>query len=214
MRLKFILPLTGLTCLSLGLLSMAPNWAKPIPVPASQPISPPVARDDENFKSFTLRPGTALHILLQTPIHTAVNQPGDLVEGITTRDLYLNTDLLLSKNTRLTGVISRLDKPIQGMNALLAVRFTEIILENGEKLPLDAHVRTEHPEHIWGGQVTPGTKPMLSTQRVWGIGEYNRIVFGGPRAMGSHIEFLPGEPWILILDQPLTLVLPRERSLD
>jgi hypothetical protein len=49
---------------------------------------------------------------------------------------------------------------------------------------------------------------------VAGIGEYNRIVFGGPRAMGQHIEFLPGEHWTIILDQPLTLVLPREREAE
>ena len=134
------------------------------------------------------------------------------MEGIMTRDLYLNADRLLSKNTRFTGVVSRLEPPIKGMDALLAIRFTEIILDNGEKLPLSAHVRTEHPEHLWGGQVTPGTKPMLSTQRVAGIGEYNRIVFGGPRAMGKHIEFPPGEHWTIILDKPLTLVLPRERD--
>ena len=45
---------------------------------------------------------------------------------------------------------------------------------------------------------------MRATQRVWGIGEYNRIVYGGPRAMGSHVKFLPGEHWTIILDQPLT----------
>jgi hypothetical protein len=212
MRSRLLLLFTGLSCVGLGLLSLAPNWAAKIPVPASQPISPPVEKTepDPNFYSYTLRPGTALQILLQTPINTAFNQPGDTVEGIMTRDLYLNANRLLSKNTRFIGVISRLEPPIQGMNALLAIRFTALILENGEQLPIDAHVRTEHPGHLWGGQVTPGTKPMLSTQRVAGIGEYNRIVFGGPRAMGQHIEFLPGEHWTIIMDQPLTLVLPKE----
>ena len=43
----------------------------------------------------------------------------------------------------------------------------------------------------------------------YGIGEYNRTVYGGPRAMGHDLEFLPGEHWTIILEQPLTLVLPR-----
>jgi hypothetical protein len=124
----------------------------------------------------------------------------------------LGERLLLTHNTRLSGQIARLEPPMQGRDAVLAVRFTEIHTESGEQLPLQAHVRTEHPEHLWGGQVTPGTKPMLSTQRVLGIGEYNRVVYGGPRAMGRNIEFPPGEHWTIILEKPLTLVLPKSDS--
>ncbi len=208
MRTHWVLLSTITSCLLIGgALSATP----PVNTPA---VSPPVVRDesDPRFTRYTLASGTALQILLQTPINTGVNQPNDPVEGIMTKNLYLGNRLILSKNTRFNGIISRLDPAIQGRDAILGIRFTEIMLDNGEKLPLETHVRTEHPEHIWGGKVTPGTKPMLSTQRVWGIGEYNRIVFGGPRAMGAQIDFLPGEHWTIILEQPLTLVLPIEEE--
>lgn len=181
----------------------------------SEPISPPVRQEylfnkagNEAFLRYTLPAGTALQILLQTPLDTAVNQPGDPIEGIMTQNLYIGGRLLISKNTHFSGIISRLEQPFQGRDAILAVHFNEIALDNSDKLPMNAHVRTEHPEHLWGGMVTPGTKPMRSTQRVFGIGEYNRIVYGGPRAMGKHISFLPGEHWTIILEQPLTLVKP------
>lgn len=159
---------------------------------------------------YTLPAGTALQILLQTPVDTAVNQSGDPVEGLIAHNLYLGGRLILPKNVRFSGLISRLEPPFQGRDAVLAIRFTEIVLADGQKLPLAAHVRTESPEHLWGGNVTPGTKPMRSIQRVLGIGEYNRIVYGGPRAMGSHIRFDSGEHWTIILEQPLTLELSLE----
>lgn len=189
----------------LGLLAIAPNWA-------AIPISPPVDRSepDERFVQYTLPPGTAFQVLLQTPIDTGINQVDDPVEAIMANNLYLLEELMLAKNTRFTGSIKRLDPPIQGMDAILEVTFNEIILKNGEKMPIVAHVRTERPDHIWGGKVTKGTKPVLSTQRVWEIGEYNRVVFAGPRAMGTHIKFPPGEHWTLILDKPLTLINARE----
>lgn len=173
------------------------------------PNPPPVLREpalgEEAVPQYTLPAGTGLHVLLQTPVDTAINQPGDTVEAILTQNLYLNGQLFLSKNTRLIGMVSRLEPPFQGRHAVLAVRFTELIQEDGARVGIAAHVRTENSEHFWGGHVTPGTKPVRSTQRVMGIGEYNRIVFAGPRAMGSHIRFDPGEHWIVVLEQPATI---------
>ncbi len=175
------------------------------------PHSAPVERTepDPRFIQYALPAGSAFQILLQTPLSTAINQLKDPVEGVMDHNLYLNEELILTKNTRFTGYISRLVPPIQGRNGILQVMFKEVTTEDGEKLPIVAHVRTERTDHQWGGEITPGTKPMLSTQRVYGLGEYNRIVFGGPRAMGKEIEILPGEHWILILEQPLVLLKPK-----
>jgi hypothetical protein len=175
-------------------------------------ISPPVQRSepDPRFIHYSFAPGTAFHVLTQTPISTEINQPDDPVEAITNQTLYLYEELIIPKNTRFIGRISRLEPPLEGKDAVLSIVFHEIILENGEKLPIVAHVRTERPDHSWGGELTRGTKPLLSTQRVTGIGEYNKIVWGGPRAMGKHITIPPGEHWTLILDQPLHLLKARE----
>lgn len=198
-----ILPISLMSAvmLAMALSSMTANSIPP-------PVSPPTIQEtpDPRFMRYTLQAGTALQVIIQSKLDTAVNQPGDPVEAVMSHNLYLGSELLLAKETRFLGVVSRLEPPLEGRHAILAVKFTDILLENGEKLPIAAHVRTEHPEHIWGGQMTPGTKPTLATQRVWGIGEYNRIVFRGPRAMGSQIQIMPGDRWMVILDQPMTLV--------
>lgn len=171
------------------------------------PISPPVQRSepDPRFINYTLPAGTAFHVLLQSPLSTEINQLDDPVEVISNQHLYLYEELMFPKNTRFIGKVSQLEPPIQGKDGILAVTFQEIILHNGEKLPIQAHVRTDRKDHTWGGRLTQGTKPYLSTQRVAGIGEYNKVVFGGPRAMGAHITIPPGEHWTIILDQPLSI---------
>jgi hypothetical protein len=197
--------------LSCGFLLLVGGWGTAY---CATPVSPPVQEQllpgAEPQMSYTLPAGTAFQVLLQTPIDTAVNQSGDPLEAIMTQNLYLYGKLLVSRNTRFQGLISRLEPAFQGRDAVLAVRFTEISLDAARKQPIAAHVRTENKEHLWGGNVTAGTKPYRSIQRVWGIGEYNRIVYGGPRAMGTNIHFDSGEHWTIILEQPLVIVMPLE----
>jgi hypothetical protein len=206
MRTIFSQTFTILACLMVSVLSIGHNLAIGVP------ISPPMERvePDPRFIQYTFPAGTAFQVLLQTPLNTEINELEDPVEVIMDHNLYLSEELVLPKNTRFNGSITQLEKPIQGMDAILCIRFQEILLGNGEKLPAIAHVRTEEPSHIWGGKVTQGTKPVLSTQRVWDIGEYNRIVFAGPRAMGKHIVFPTGEHLTLILEQPLVIVKAKD----
>lgn len=173
----------------------------------SMPTPPSVTTEasSDGFMHYTLPVGSPLHVFLETPIHTKANQSGDPITATLINTLYLNETVLLDKNCKLTGLIQRLEPPIQGRNAVVQVHFNQIKLTNGETLPISAYIKTLLPDHSFGGELTPGTKPKAVVHKVWGIGEYNKIVMAGPREMGNHIEFLPGERWTLILEQPLTL---------
>jgi hypothetical protein len=184
------------------------------PVRADKPtvVSPTVDCEDldERFARCTLKPGTAIRVLLQTPLSTSHNRVGDPVEVIVTHSIYRLEQKLLSQSARIFGTVTRLEPAVEGRDGILDVRFTSLLPVNGEeRLPLKAHVRTERPDHSWGGAVSPGSKPFLSVQKVLGIGEYNRIVYGGPRRMGKQIDIQPGEFWTLILDSPLTIIRGR-----
>lgn len=190
----------------LGFLMAPVVWAE------GDAVSPPVERVllPGGFVRYSLSPGMVLQMVLQTPISTGVNHTDDPVEGIMAQNVYLGEEKILSRNTRFKGYIVLLEPAIQGRNGRLAVRFNQMVLPSGETVPLDAYVRTNRADHSWGGEVTRGTRPLLSTQRVWGIGEYNRIVYGGPRAMGAQIEMKAGEYWRIILEQPVTVVKTRD----
>ena len=181
------------------------------PVLAISSATPPVRLEEpgEGFISVGFRPGTPLFVLLQTPVNTASNNPGDPLDAVVFQDMYLNNQLVLPRNTRVKGVISVLEKPIQGRNAILAFKFVELELPNGEILPFSAKVKTERPDYTWGGELTSGTKPLVVQHNISGIGSYNKVVFGGPRALGTHIRFAPGERLTLILETPIKIVLPK-----
>lgn len=193
-----VLILTGLMC---------PLWAG-----AENPPMPWVRVDERSseFRSYTLPAGTPLAIVLQTPLSTAINRVNDEVEAAVTQDFYLGPHKMLSKHARLTGSVSICELPIQGRNGVLGVRFHELSLKNGERLPIQAYVKTNHPQHIWGGELTPGTEYKRVSHRVMGIGVYNQAVLAGPRQMGAHIELPPGERLTVILQQPVTIVVPQD----
>ncbi len=194
-------------CFSLCLLSLLLSWGC-LGVAQQQAIAPQVQVQDrprEGFTVFKLQPGTALYAVLQTPINTTYNQVNDPVEAIIAQDIFLDTDVILNKNTKLLGHISRLEPPVEGRNAIVCVQFSQINLNNGDELPIKAHIQSERPDQCWGGELTPGTKPRKITHRVTYIGEYNKIVWVGPRQMGRHMLFQPGERWTVILDSPLSV---------
>ncbi|MDX2084626.1 MAG: hypothetical protein SFZ03_04480 [Candidatus Melainabacteria bacterium] len=175
---------------------------KPSPAVITQETASP-------FQLITLRAGTPLMTINRTPIHTRINRVGDPVEAALTQPIYIGTTAILDRNVRLRGNIHVLELPLQGRNAVLGIQLNELILPSGERLPIAAHIKTEQEEHLWGGELTEGTVPKVVTHRVWGIGEYNKVVMGGPRQMGKHLVALVGEHWTVILDQPVTLALPQ-----
>ena len=190
----------------LSVMPLAMAYDSPPPV-STQQASP-------EFSSFTIPSGSALHVVLQSPVDTGVNQAGDPIEAAVAQNVYLGNRLLISKDDRLRGRIIELLTPIQGRNAILEIRFTDLILSNGEVLPINAYVRTERADHKWGGEVTPGTKIKTTTHKVWYLGQYKQATLVGPRRMGANIQFAPGEYWTIVLEQPITLVKPVEGEVD
>ncbi len=170
-------------------------------------------QESDDFHVYRLPVGTPLSIVLQSPIGSAVNQVGDPVEAAVTQNFYIGSQIMISKNARLKGKVTLLELPIQGRNALMGVAFDELYLQNGERVPIDSYVRTERPDHLWGGQLTPGTEFKRVTHRVLGIGTYNKTVLAGERQMGRHLQFLPGEHLRIILTRPITVVVPKESNL-
>src|SRR5690606_1032549 len=92
-------------------------------------VTPPVERTepDSRFINFRLPPGSAFHVLLQTPINTEVSQLDDPVEAITDQYLFLYEELMLPKNTRFVGKISRLEIPVEGRDGILGINFRQVI---------------------------------------------------------------------------------------
>jgi hypothetical protein len=159
----------------------------------------------EARRTVTLVKGQPLLVQLETPIDTSVNQVGDPIEASLVQDLYLYQEKLLPRLTRFYGTINQLDIPYAGRNPILRLTFDHYQLPNGQRLPLQAVVRSTRPDHLFGGELTPGTQPKLVRHGVWGIGYYNQVIMSGPRQRGTPLTFDPGSMQVLLLEQPLTL---------
>ncbi len=205
-----------LTLLVAALLTIAgsiglaePESTLPPPVEVNSGIRGINSEQPSDFYTYRLPVGTPLAVVLQSPIGSAVSQVGDPVEAAITQDFYIGSHIMISKKARLKGAVSFLELPIQGRNALMGVAFNQLLLQNGERIPIDSYIKTERPDHLWGGQLTPGTEFKRVTHRVLGLGTYNKTVLAGEREMGRHLQFLPGEHLRVILTRPITVVVPK-----
>lgn len=179
--------LLGSSAFAVGLEPPSALW---LPVPPAQLV---------------LREGTGFHIVLETPVDSAHNPVGTPVSGLLQTDVFLDNKLILPRHTRFEGQVSRVDPPIHGANAVLGLQFNRMTFANGTQFPITAHVKTYRPDHVWGGELTPGTEPQVVTHHVTDIGAYNQTILGGVRLMGTHVELPPGEVLTLVLDKQLAL---------
>ena len=185
-----------------GLLALTPEGLRNsfIDRSVTQPVMVYEAR-----RTVTLVKGQPLLVQLETPLDTSVNQVGDPIEASLVQDLYLYQTKLLPRLTRFYGKIDQLDIPYAGRNPILRLTFDHYQLPNGQRLPLQAVVRSTRPDHLFGGELTPGTQPKLVRHGVWGIGYYNQVIMSGPRQRGTPLVFEPGNMLVLLLESPLSL---------
>ena len=88
----------------------------------------------------------------------------------------------------------------------MQLTFETLKLKNGLAMPVLSFTDTGQEGHYWGGEPTSGTVPEIIPQRVWRVGTYGRLMFHGPRAMGVHVTLPPGDRFVIITQQPLTLL--------
>ncbi|MFM7468529.1 MAG: hypothetical protein ACKO37_03390 [Vampirovibrionales bacterium] len=175
--------------------------------------SPAVQWDysETGVRGVILRAGTRLSVCSYTPLSTQSNKVGDLIEARLEGPVFVDDEKVLSKNTKLFGHIIQVEEPLQGRDAILKVAFDRLVQPDGQESTLKAHVVTENDDGVWGGEITPYTMPYYVTHRVWHLGEYNQLRYGGVRAMGKHLSIPVGDHWGIVLDEPIQLVVPISR---
>jgi hypothetical protein len=194
--------------LSLGLLTAStPLYAEKDSRPSAHPVTVNTQAHDE-LTRITFPIGATLLVSSESHLSTLTNQVNDVITARLQQNIWVNQQLVLPKNTRLIGNISTLNPPLSGRNALIALAFTEALLPNGDRLPLQTKLITPNKEGVLGGEPTEPETYRLVRYDVWGIGLYNRAWKVGPLAMGKHIEVPAGETLRLMLTAPLTVVTP------
>lgn len=201
--------LCGLLCLLVLFAMVSPNVHAADDKPKNAQAALNQTLHDELI-FITLQAGTAMGAFLLTPLDTDINQPNDPVECKLMTPVWLGERLVLPSNTRFYGLISRLEQPLQGRNAVLDIDFYEARLPNGERIPLQAELMTLNKELFYGGETTDYSEHRPVRFDIQGIGSIVKLQKGGLLTMGKAVTLLPGENLKLILKSPLKLVVPTE----
>lgn len=154
---------------------------------------------------YKLDAGAMIPAMLHEPISTETSVQGQTIRAAVAQDMFLGTRKILSRNDRLLGRITVLEPPIQGRNAILKIEFDTLALASGIQIPLVGLVDTGQESHAWGGELTPGTKAEVIPVNVYRVGTYGRVMYHGPRMIGTHVKLLPGTRFVVVLQAPVRL---------
>lgn len=154
-------------------------------------------------KTVTLQYGTPIAVWLLRPLDTRYTHAGDAIEVQVSNTLYIGVDKVIEQDDTLVGTLEEVQPPIQGRNAIVKMRFTELKRYQVGSMPFNAVLKGHN--QMMGGELTPGTEEKVVVHHVMGIGRYNQSTLGGQREMGKHIQLPIGEPLTLILDSDITM---------
>jgi hypothetical protein len=88
--------------------------------------------------------GTALDVVLTSPIDSAIAKPGDMFNGKLYAPLYVGSDLVLPANTNVEGQITAADKGGHaGLNGTVNMRLIAAVTPDGSRYPLSALIAAQ-----------------------------------------------------------------------
>jgi hypothetical protein len=134
---------------------------------------------------------------------------GQLIHAVRVSDSDVYDDEALPKDAIICGQINRIEPPIQGRDAIVAITFgtLEAAMPWGTMaVPFKGHLKTPHPDHTIGGWLTPGKKPRRIPYLISMFDGYKRAIWESEdRLMGRGIHFEAGARWVVILDEAVRL---------
>jgi hypothetical protein len=177
--------------------------------------------------------GTEIHATLDTPLSTKTSKPGDRFTATVAQPVRGNNGVVIPTGARIEGEVSESEegKAVAALRGKgkLNLRFRDVVLPNGQSLPLTATLVSVHSTNgkdsksaDQEGQVESGTRGRDVAKDVGigaGIGTIAGLIFGGPlkglaigaMAGGGYVLATKGKEvnlpaqtgMILKLDQPL-----------
>ena len=177
--------------------------------------------------------GTEIHASLDTPLSTKTSKPGDRFTATVAQPVRGNNGVVVPAGSRIEGEVSEAEEgkavAVLRGKGRLNLRFRDVVLPNGQSLPLTATLVSVHSTNgkdsknaDQEGQVESGTRGRDVAKDVGigaGIGTIAGLIFGGPlkglaigaMAGGGYVLATKGKDvnlpaqtgMILKLDQPL-----------
>lgn len=159
-----------------------------------------------DYDEFDIPTGTHIPVISLQEFSTAYCEEGDVVNFITTSDIYLYNKNVIPQGTKLSGYIDKKNEPIVGTNAAMRVFVNKMYLTDGYEIPIKSYIYTAN-NNIIGGELTPPAKyikiPHYQRWVMFRAYSVNKYVPGGVRRMGEHVTISSGAELIVVLTQPI-----------
>lgn len=171
-----------------NLLSSVKNLANPVTQPVSQSDPLKTSHNSALVGHVLVVPDkTEFAVTVNTPISTTVSKIGDKVEATLDKPLLSSDNqVIVPANSKFVGNVSLVEAAgITGKSARMSVDFNELVLPNGERVPVKASIATDDGALIGG--TTKG--------RILGAVGRTAIGAGLGAALGTQWDRFPVVLW-------------------
>ena len=162
----------------------------------------------KDYDEVTIPAGYHIPIMSLQEFSTAYTEEGELLNFVTTNDIFLFDKNLIPKGSKLTGYIEKKNEPVRGTNAAMKVFINKMYLTDGYEIPIKAYIYSAN-DNIIGGELTPPLKfhtvphyQRWTMFRTFGVLQY---VPGEQRKMGEHVTVSSGADMIMVLVAPINI---------
>jgi hypothetical protein len=167
--------------------------------------SEPVLRD---YDEYNIPSGYFIPIMSLQEFSTAYTEEGEILNFVTTNDIYMFDKKVIPQGSKLSGYIEKKNEPVKGTNASMKVFINKMYLTDGFEVPIKAYIYTSNGNKF-GGELTQPLKydkiphyQRWTMFRAYGV---LQCVPGAQRRMGEHITISSGANLTIVLIAPINM---------
>ncbi len=162
----------------------------------------------KGYDEYKIPAGYHVPILSLQEFSTAYTDESEVLEFVTTSDIFMFDKNVIPGGTKLKGFIEKKNEPIRGTNAAMKVFINKMYLPDGFEIPIKAYIYTSNNNKIGGELTPPETYNKIPHYQRWtmframGVVQY---VPGSQRRMGEHVTISSGANLIMVLVAPINM---------
>ncbi|MCQ2740007.1 MAG: hypothetical protein MJ237_07260 [bacterium] len=161
-----------------------------------------------DYDELQIPAGYFVPIMSLQEFSTAYTEEGELLNFVTTNDIYMFDKNVIPQGTKLKGYIEKKNEPIVGTHAAMKVFINKMYLPDGYEIPIKAYIYTSNDNKIGGGQTEPLTYNRVPHYQRWTMFRAYGVlqcVPGDKRRMGEHVTVSSGANLTMVIVSPINL---------
>ena len=164
------------------------------------------APEIKGYSEFDIPTGTFIPVISLQEFSTAYNDETDILNFVSTNDIYMFEHIVLPRGSKLTGYIEKKNEPIIGTHASMKIFINKMYLPDGFEIPLKGYLYHAN-NNTFGGGMTDPEEYIKVPHYHRGIARHFKGVIqyrpGAVRKMGEHTTIASGADLLVVLVAPI-----------